>query len=1063
MRIFLRWKSGLLSLFLSAFAVFTCYSQTRTVTGTVSSDDIGPLPGVNIVVQGTIQGAVTDENGYYSIEVPGPRAVLVFSYIGYSTKAISVEDKITIDVVLSPELTALDEIVVTGYNAVRKGDITGAVAIVDAKDMNQITAVSVLSKLEGRAAGVTVNSSGQPGSFNTVRIRGISSFTNNDPLYIVDGVPIETRDLNFLNPNDIETMQVLKDASTASVYGSRANNGVIIITTKKGSKGKARLNVDVNLGIANPVKGFDQILIQDALDYHEIIKRSHENAGLETPTNIYGDPNNPSIPNYIWPNDGVNQTMSVDESSYSWPDNLIMPASSGTNWWDEVFDPSLVQDYNLGMSGGTDNAVYNVSLQYYNQDGTMKYNWMDRVSLRANSEFRFGRLSIGENLALSRIQTAGGLGGSGMAEGSIIGNIIKAQPVIPVYDINGYFAGGKANTLGNVTNPVRQAYFSKDNITNRYSIVGNVYANLEIIDGLNLKTSLGVNTSNSLYKRFFFPTPENSEPTMVYNLDEYYGTSMEWTWTNTLNYVRTFGNDHNINILAGYEAIDYKGNWITAGMAGYVSTVPSAWYIRDALGDVSTKSVNSYGSINSLTSFFGKADYNYANRYYFSGTIRRDGSSKFGANNRYGLFPAVSLGWRLSEESFMNSLVWLSDLRIRAGWGITGNQNIPGGRTSDQYGGSTQDTYYDINGTNNTLVTGYRLTALGNEDLKWEENISTNMGLDLSLLERRINIVVDVYKRTVDGLLYNPTLPATAGHASAPIVNIGTMSNTGIDFSIGYKSKLAGEFQWEVEFIGGHYKNEILKIDGEQEFFPGPVGGRAGQIVQNFVGSPIGTYYGMVQDGIFQSQEEVDAHATQDGAAIGRFRFKNTNDDDIVNLEDREIIGSPHPDFTGGLSFNAFYKNFDMSLFFFGSYGNEIFNLTKEFTIFRLYSTNVYADRLTDSWTPTNTDAKYPRLDQNDQFSSAYSSFYVEDASYLRLKNLQIGYNLPKAGWFSSMRIYIQGQNLFTLTKYSGLDPALQTINSNGPIGNRADQATGIDRGMYPANRIFSIGINANF
>lgn len=1064
----MNWKSGFLSLLLLIFAFGSAYAQQRTVTGTVTSEDSGPLPGVNIVVQGTTQGAVTGADGNYTINVPGPDAVLVFSFIGYSTMAVTVGNQSVISPVLVADVTALDEIVVTGYTSVRKADITGAVAIVDMDETNQITSASVLQKLEGRASGVSVNVNGQPGSRNTIRIRGISSFTDNDPLYIVDGVPVETNTLNFLNPNDIESMQVLKDPSTASVYGSRANNGVIIITTKKGQQGKARLSVDVNVGIQNPVKGLDKILIQDALDYHSIVKQSYENAGLPVPTNIYGDPNNPSIPNYTWPNNGVDQTMTVDESLYSWPNYLIMPASAGTNWWDEVFDPSLVQDYNIGMSGGGDNSVYNVSVQYYNQDGTMKYNWLDRVSIRANTEFKFGRLSIGENLAVSRIQNVAGLGSysttnQNMGEGSIVNNIIKMQPVVSVYDIDGYFGGAKANTLGNGTNPVKQAYSAKDNVDTQNSIVGNVYATVEILDGLQFKSNFGINTYSSLFKGFNYPTPENSEPTMVWSMNESYATQLEWTWTNTLNYVKTFGANHNLNALIGYEAIDYKRNSMNGSMAGYVSTDLAAWYIQDALGDPSTKQIYSYGAVSSLVSMFGKIDYNFASKYYLSATVRRDGSSKFGPNNRYGVFPAFSAGWRISEESFLSNLTWLSDLRFRGGWGITGNQRIPDGRTANQYGGSTSQTFYDINGSNSSIVSGYRLTALGNPDLKWEENISTNVGFDLSMLDRRVNVVFDLYKRTVDDLLYGPQIPATAGQASPPIVNIGTMENKGFDFSIGYRSQLTGDFQWQVELIGSHYKNEIVNIDGVQDFFYGPQGGRKGTFVINEVGHPISSFFGYVQDGIFQNQGEVDAHVTQDGKDVGRFRWKDVNEDGAITADDRTIIGSPHPDFTGGLNFSASWKNFDMSLFLFGSYGNDIWNQNYEFTVFRLYSTNVRQDRLTDSWTPANTGAKYPQLDQNDQYSDQYSSFYVEDGSYLRLKNLQIGYTVPKMAWFQNIRIYLQAQNLFTLTKYTGLDPALPTISTTGSSGNQSDQAMGIDYGPYPANKIFTIGINANF
>jgi TonB-linked SusC/RagA family outer membrane protein len=1070
MRISTLWRGSMLSLLIFGMTFSLAYAQS-TVTGKVTSAEEGALPGVNIIMQGTGQGTVSDIDGNYSIVVPGPEAVLVFSSIGYTTEAVTVGNQSVIDIVMVADVTSLKEIVVTGYTSQRKADITGAVAVVDTEEMNQITAASFLEKLDGRAAGVTVNSGGNPGGRNTVRIRGVSSFTNNDPLYIIDGVPIEDAYNNWLNPNDIESIQVLKDPSSASVYGARANNGVIIVTTKKGTKGKAKLSVDVNVGVQNPVKGYDKILMQDPFDYHEIIKRSHEQAfpdPLAVPTNIYGDPNNPSIPRYTWPNDGVNQTndlqaqFGITEADYSFPNQLIMPASQGTNWWDELFDPSLVQDYNIGLSGGNDNSVYNISLQYFDQDGTLKHNWFKRVSLRANSEFKIGeRITIGENFAISREQNVGGNDNQG--EGTTIGQIIKMQPIVAVYDIDGYFGGAKANTLGNGTNPLRRQVLGRNNIGTYIRAFGNVYASIDIIDGLKFRTSMGVDMSNSLNKGMNFPTWENSEPTDVTSVFENYRTGFNWTWTNTLTYNKTFAEKHNVSVLAGYEAIDNTNNRMNASMAGYVTTDRNAWYIQDALGDPSTKDVNSFGDKSSLESIFAKIDYNFANKYYISGTVRRDGSSKFGPNNRYGTFPAFSAGWRISDESFMQGLTWLDDLKIRGGWGITGNQNIPGGRTANQFGGGTTETFYDITGANTGLVTGYRLTALGNEDLKWEENVSQNIGFDLALFDSRVTLVLDIYSRDVDDLLYAPQLPAAAGRADPPFVNIGTMKNNGYDFSIGYRSASTGDFNWNVDLNAGHYKNEIIKIDGEQDFFFGPITGRGGTTVINQLNNPIGSFYGLVVDGIFQNQAEVDAHVAQDGKAIGRFRFKDVDGDGEVTAADRDIIGSPHPDFTAGLNFGATYKNFDFSMFFFGSFGNDIFDITKEFTVFRLFSTNVRQDRLTDSWTPENPGAQYPKLDQNDQFSSQFSSFYVEDASYVRLRNVQIGYNIPSQNWFSNMRVYIQGQNLFTITDYSGYDPALPSIDNSGSAGNRSDQAQGIDRGSYPASRIFSIGVNASF
>ena len=1064
MRISTLWRSGLLSLLLFGFAVSFAYAQDTTISGKVSSAEEGPLPGVNIIIQGTGQGTVSDVEGNYSLVVPGTDAVIVFSSIGYTTEAVTVGNQSVIDMVLVADVTSLKEIVVTGYTSQRKADITGAVSVVDTEAMDQITSASFVQKLDGRAAGVTVNNSGAPGGRNTVRIRGISSFTDNDPLYIIDGVPYQDSYNNWLNPHDIESIQVLKDASSASIYGARANNGVIIITTKKGKAGKAKISLDVNVGVANPVKGYDNFLIQDALDYHEIVRRSHVNAGLVVPTNIYGDPNNPSVPNYIWPNDGVNQTMTVDESTYSYPDNLIMPASAGTNWWDELIDPALVQDYNLSFSGGNDNGVFNVSAGYYNQDGTIKYNRWERLSLRANGEFKVGRVTFGENMAYSREENSAGMGN--MGEDTPIGQLIKMQPVVSVHDVGGYYSGAKALTLGNGSNPVAQQFKNKDDKGVYQRLVGNFFGAVDIIDGLQFKSNYGFSLGNSLNYFFNYPTPENSEPNSETRLTEEWRTNSSWTWTNTLAYNKTFGDNHNLSVLAGYEAIKNSNRDLNGRISNFNTWDPNAWYIQDALADPGTKNVDSNGGISSLTSLFGKVDYNFASKYYLSATIRRDGSSRFGPNNAYGTFPALSAGWRMSEEGFMSGATWLEDLKIRGGWGITGNQSITEGRVFNQYGGGVGDAFYDISGSNSSAVAGYRLTRIGNPDLKWEENRSTNVGFDAALFDGKLTLVFDWYQRDVDDLLYAPPIPATQGNSDAPIVNIASMKNTGYDFSIGYKGTLGSEGTWGIDLNAGHYNNEIIKIDGDADFFFSTGEGRQGAVSINQIGYPIGAFYGLVTDGVFQNQGEVDSNPIdQPGAAPGRIRFKDVNGDGQISNADRDIIGSYHPDFTGGLNFNATWKNFDFSMFFFTSIGNEIYDVTKEFTVFRLFSTNVRQDRLTDSWRPDAPDpnAKYPIIDENDQYSSTYSDFYVDDASYLRLRNLQIGYNIPTQSWFSNMRIYVQGQNLFTVTSYEGLDPALPSQDRSNAAGNTSDQTNGIDRGTYPSNRIFTLGINATF
>lgn len=1052
--------------FLTAFLVlgFSMSAHAQSVTGTVQDEDGNTLAGATIIVQGSTNGVLSNDQGQFSIDC-NQGDVLVVSMITFQTQTVTVGASRTLTITLTT--STLDEVVVTGYTSQRKRDITGAVAIVDAEAMNDITAASFLEKLEGRAAGLTVTASGAPGGRSTVRIRGVSSFQNNNPLYIIDGVPVQDDFNNMINPNDIESMQVLKDPSTASIYGSRANNGVIIITTKKGKAGRTRVSYNGYAGVQTPVKGMDNFLIQDPLDYAQVVIQSHQNANLEVPTNIYGanTATNPVLPTYIWPN-GELPIDNVDESSYSFPDNLIMRASPGTNWWDEVFDPSLVHDHNLSISGGTENGTFNLSAGYYDQDGTMKETWWKRWSLRMNSEFKRGRFKFGENVSIARSQNVdGGFGNQG--EGSAIGQIIKMQPIIPVYDVSGtYWAGAKANTLGNGSNPRAVLGKDRDNVFTANRLLGNVFAELEIIDGLTFRTNFGIQYDANADKRFSFPTPENSEPATEERLTENYFQGTTWTWTNTLKYQKTFADVHNLNILAGYEAIKNQNNFMEGRISNFVSTNINAWYIQNALADPGTQQVFSNGGFSQLVSTFGKVDYTFDDKYIVSGTIRRDGSSRFGEANRFGVFPAVSIGWRLSNESFLAGAAWMDDLKIRAGYGITGNQAIPNGRLTDLYGGGTGSSFYDINGANTSIVAGFVRTSIGNPNLKWEENTSTNIGIDATLFTGRVTLVLDVYNRVVDGLLYNPPQPATAGNAAPPFQNIGKMQNRGIDITVGYNGQVGNDFNFNADLNFSRYQNEILNIDGAQDFFFANFGGRFGNIVINEVGSEIGSFYALRADGIFQSEAEVNAHPPQDGAAPGRLRFADLDENGTVNAEDKEIVGSYHPDFVAGLNLGFDYKAFDFNIFLFASYGNDIFDITREFTIFRLFNTNVRTDMLTNSWRPDRTDAEFPQLDQNDNFSSAYSSFYVEDGSYLRAKTMQLGYTLPqsvasKVG--GNIRIYLQAQNLFTLTNYSNVDPALPAINRNVNGVNVTDFTAGIDRGTYPANRIISLGVNANF
>jgi TonB-linked SusC/RagA family outer membrane protein len=1058
---------------------------SQTITGEVTDATSGEtLPGVNVVVKGTAIGTATNAAGEYKLKVPSLQDTLMFSFVGYRVQEVAIDGRTSIDVVMELETIAGGELIVTGYTAQREQDITAAISSVDMESAEREISASVLDRLDGKVAGLTVQSSGSPGARNTVRIRGISSFQNNDPLYIVDGTPVQDSYLNFINPADIASMQVLKDASAASIYGSRANNGVVIIETKKGGGGsQPEVTINARTGVATPIRGYNDFVITDALQYHEVLKRSFENAGEPVPTNIYGNPDNPSIPNYVYPNDGTVQTndlsafgITEDDYEYCNCDRLIMPGSAGTDWWDAVFGPAMVQDYNVGVAGGGSDYNYNVSFNYLDQEGTAAYNHFKRGSIRVNTQFDAGVLTLGENISVSLDENVGGIPNNpgGFAEGGIIGKNILMQPVVPVYDVGGNFASGKANTLGNQSNPLKAAWASKDSPTQTTRMFGNVFGRLDLLDNnLSITSRLGFNLSETSGSGFSPLTLENSEPGTSLSISEFTNRNTEWTWSNTANYVNTFAENHNITLLVGQEANAQVFRGIGGSMAGLLDTDPSSRYLQDALGDPDTKNVNSGGFKARLLSFFGKVDYNYAERYYLSATLRRDGSSRLGSTNQWGTFPAFSLGWRASNESFLQDNETITNLMIRAGYGVTGNQQIPAGSTVNQFGGDVGDTFYNISGDGSSVVQGFRQTVRGNPDLKWEENESVNVGLDLELLGGKYSFALDVYQRDTNDLLFAPQLPATAGVASPPVVNIGQMRNTGFDISLGTRGTIGDELNWNLSVTGSHYQNEILKIDGTSEFFFGTaVGTRHGFQPINHIGEAIGSFYGLQTDGLFMNQDEVDSHATQDGAAPGRLKFVDTNGDGVINADDRTIIGSPHPDFTGGLDFGLQYKNWDLNTSFFASIGNDIYDVQKEYYIFRTFSTTVREDLLTKSavvenGVVQNPDAEYPEINLNDTFSGGQpSEFWVEDGSYLRLRNIQIGYTLP-AGTLPglrNMRIYISGQNLFTITGYDGLDPSLPAANvSNAQGADTRDQYFGIDRGSYPTNRIISIGINASF
>jgi len=1038
--------------------------QQITITGTVTSVSGEPLSGVTVRLDGTQTSAVTSDLGRYTINAPAD-GKLTFARLGRRPVEVTIAGRPKIDVSMAA-IAYLEEVVVTAYTEQRRADITGAVAGFNVESASRQTGASVLQKLDV-VPGITVATSGSPGSRATVRIRGISSFQNNDPLYVIDGVPVQDSYVNWLNPNDITSIQVLKDASSSSIYGSRASNGVIVIeTTRRGASGPPKMTLTARTGIASPTNGYDKFLLTNALDYFKVVKQAYTTAGLPVPTNIYGDPNNPTVPQYTFAasgtatgTDAFGRPTGVDPSKYSYPNSLIMPGSAGTDWWSAVFGSAKTSDVNLSINGAGQDNTYGLSFNYFDQGGTAAYNDFRRGSIRVNSSFNRGKLQFGENAALSMEHHYGGLPDDQGGETALIGKNILMQPVVPVYDIKGNFASGKAVGLGNNSNPLKEAFERRDNITKNNRVFGNMFAALAATSSLSLRSSLGFNVGEGSFAGFTPIYPENSEPTLTNSFNENSSQSMDWTWSNTARFVQQRG-QHNISVLVGQEANKGTNRFLAAGFSNLLSDDPNSRYVQDALGDSKTKTVNTTGGESALLSYFGKADYNFSDRYVASLTVRRDGSSRLGPTHRWGTFPAVGLGWRMSKEKFLENNGILSDAMVRFGWGVTGNQLIPPGRIVSQFGGDVGDTYYDITGSNSSVAQGFRQTSLGNADLKWEENRSTNLGADLAFLDGRVNVIIDLYQRATNNLLFNPALPGTAGVAAAPIVNVGKMKNKGVDLSVGYQAA-----SWNATLTGSKYNNKIVSIDGVQNFFYGPISTRFGNQVINQVGSPIGSFYGLIADGYFRDAADVAAHAKQDGAAPGRIKFRDTNGDGSITPADRVIIGNPHPNFTTGLDASYHRGNWDVSGSLFGSFGNDIWDAQKEFYVFRNFSTNVRSDLLANSWRPDNLNAKYPILDQNDTYSKTLSSYYVEDGSYVRLRSVQFGYTLPRSmiSWASGTRVYVQAENLMTFTGYSGLDPSLPAANVTGSAGDIRDQYRGIDRGIYPSSRVFSVGITTSF
>ncbi len=1056
--------------------VKTSQSVLFPVKGKVVDGSGEGIPGATVVVKNSSVGTTTDVDGNFTINVPDGSTTLVVSSIGFLTQEINVTNKSQVTVTLQGDIKTLSEVVVTGYSTQSKRDITGAVSTVDATELTKVAAPNVAQQLQGRVAGVTVTSNNTPGGEATVRIRGFGTVNDNDPLYIIDGVPTKGG-LNSINPNNIESMQVLKDASSASIYGARAANGVIIITTKKGKIGAPQFTFNSRTGIQTGKVELG--LIKDPQLFGDLLWTQRRNAGVLTNGNPshqqYGNGPSAVVPDYILAGSAYGLSATdprVNPSLYNYNAagfyQIVEANKEGTDWHKEILRPAPIQEYNLGATGGTENGRYAISLNYFKQDGVMIHTSFDRYSLRSNTEFTFKkRVRFGENLEVSYTQNKGYYHNNGTGstannqDGNPIGNGYRIPSIIPVYDIMGNFAATRAAGLGPATNPVAQLWRGRNNQLNTFRAFGNVYAEADIMKDLVARTSMGIDYNNANRVSYVLMDLEEAEIEPANSLTNANAYDINWTWTNTLNYSKSFADIHKLSVLAGTEAIKGTGRNFSATRTTFFSEDPLFMYLNSGSAGINNSGT---GYEWALFSVFGKVNYSLLDRYLLEATVRRDGSSRFGQNNRYGTFPAFSAGWRISQEGFMSNLTWLDDLKLRAGWGQTGNQEIGNYNGFSTYRSTLNQSSYPITGSNNSVVAGFDTEAFGNQDAKWETTTQTNIGLDVTFLKGKFGFNLDVYNRVTSDMLYQVALPATQGVATIPFVNVGEMSNKGLDLGLNYNDQaMNGALTYGVGINFSTYRNNVVKLNNSATaVLLGPAI-RSYTWTRSVAGMPLYSFYGLKIDGIYQNQGEVDAGPKYPGyAAVGKYKYQDTDGDGTITDNDRVFLGNPHPDFTYGINLNLGYKNFDFSAFLQGVQGNQVLNMVKRWVDFNNQAGNRSLRMLYDSWTPENPDAVLPILDANDSRSQQPSSYFIEDGSYLRMKNITLGYTLPagtlsKIG-LSSARVYVQAQNLFTITKYSGIDPEITSVGSTP-----GSTVLGIDQGNYPNAKMYQIGINFGF
>lgn len=1000
---------------LLSFFTLSLYAQQVKLTGNVTSaSDKEPMIGVTIMVKGTPTGTVTDFDGNYSLEVPS-NSTIIFSMIGYKTQEIKVNNRTHINVALAEDVEALDEVVVIGYGAVKRSDLTSSISTVKGEDLKSMASGNAMTSLQGKVNGVQVTNAGGPGATPRVIIRGITTVNGSDPLYVVDGMPVGTN-INFLNQEDIESMEVLKDASAAAIYGTRGSNGVILITTKKGKEGKTQFQFNTSIGFLTLSKPD----VAGASEYEKVIKARYTNDG--------------------------NQPVWNGKDNYT--------DAEGTDWWNEtVKKVATMQSYNLSFQGGSEKIVYSGSIGYFRQNSHYDYGYWDKLTARFNTEYRFNKIvKAGMDFSpkLERWDDTPDL----------LNDAMRMDPTTPVMRpeedwTNNEYDNYSRSHNSQVWNPVGSVA-RMDKSSDEYGLLMNPYINIEPIKGLTIRSQFGVNArfriSDKFEPKFFIDNLEQKAQSYVERKTEDW---IDWNWTNTINYMTTLGK-HNINVMGGYTMEKFSKYWVMGSRDNTPSNLDDLHYVNAGTLNQKSEGTNEY---TTLISYLARAMYNYDNRYYLTASVRVDGSSKFPTGSKYATFPAVSGAWRITGEPFMQDQELFSNLKFRAGWGRVGNQNID----SNAYMTLINNADYVFGGDRNL---GTNVGSVGNPNLKWETVEDINVGIDMGLLNGRLNITADWFqKKSTDMLLKKENL-LILGYDNwngQRWVNIGKMKATGWEFSANWNDKV-NDFGYELGINLSSVKNKTEKLVTNSPLLSGSFNGDF--ITRTEEGEEVSRFYGYVADGIFQNQTEINAHTSEKGdklqpnAVPGDIRFKDLNNDGVLDEKDKKYIGNAFPDLMIGFNTHFTYKNWDLVASFYGTIGNDIYNKTME-----MYSgtggSNVYAGTFDKAWHGEGTSNDIPRLSVNDANNNykRVSSFFVEDGSYFRCKLLQIGYTLPKSfSRYVGVRVSLSAQNLFTITNYSGMDPERAALSGKDGIIE-----TGIDGVGYPNPRTFLVGLNLTF